>query len=420
MGQTLQARRRLTFPGGHVVHGPGRRRASEPPPVVDDAPRPRWPDHAELHRIVDERLAARYPDEYPSPQDEAQLPAAVAEPDPRTPLPVMYALTGGAFTAAPVYAGEAVGDARQRIADRLEKRPLQVVMLQNTDRGLIRLEDHVILADDAVQIILQDFPTYCLRHKENKPKVYFAASVDDAKANEFMSTIDTPHPVQLLEKDPIGAGGWALIRIAENAEQDLPTDVYVRQAHLVEQVETHIEPHRAPVVQAPDEGAVLLRVRHCEGRPDVAYHYDQQAAKDKLPAHGFVPNSSVVVALSEYKPDVKAGWCQVKWLGSDIWVRRAHIEAARPGESFHDGTVCISHVAGRADVVYHNTLEAAQAKERQDGKIPSGSLSTVIEWDREKGARGWAKLTWRGGDIFVKQEHVRIKEDTPDEDKPES
>merc|ERR1711916_231493 len=97
-----------------------------------------------------------------------------------------------------------------------------------------------------------------------------------------------------------------------------------------------------------------------------------------------------------------------EWEGQGVWVNRRHACQANPGEATHDGTVRVAHIRGRGDVVYHTSLEAAEAKEPPHGKIPSGSLSTVLCWDTKRGAKGWARLTWRGGEVFVRQAHVEI------------
>jgi len=259
---------------------------------------------------------------------------------------------------------------------------------------------------------MRNFPTVTLRHNEKyRKEVYFRASRD---ATEWMAYIETPCPVQLLERDPRNpwrTSGMALIRYEGNTEKGLPEEVYVRQAHIAEVIESHVESQRAPVVNVPD-GAVLVRIRNSDGRSDVILHKDEEAAKAQEAPHGYLPSGCTVVSVSACQDlDGKSTWCEVQWQGDSVWVWHAHVLEMQPGESMHDGTVCISHAAGRGDVVYHSTLEAAEAKRAPHGKIPSGSLSTVLLWDTCRGAGGWAKLTWRGAEVFVKQAHVRIVQD---------
>ena len=326
-----------------------------------------------------------------------------------TLIPVSLALTGVSCSHARVCCGETVAGARSHVAALLGKSTVQVVLMQRpaTSDEPRTLDDEDVLNDQPLDVLVTDFPMVLLRHNEGHGRVFFAADAERAQNGEFLAYIRTPASVQLLEQDPTGRGGWATIRYERDSYhciRDLPTEVCVRQAHIGNFRENHVRCTSLPVAVA---AGPLLVIRHCDGRPTVAFYKRPSAAGVREEPMGFLLSGCTV---TWGPPDATCDdkWCQVPFEGQAVWVHRAHVFSAPPGALMHDDTVVISHENGRPDVVYHKTIEAAEACRTSHGRVPSGSLSTLLRWD-SRGPQGWAKVSWREGrEIYVRQAHVKL------------
>jgi hypothetical protein len=307
------------------------------------------------------------------------------------PLPVVMALSGQRVPVT-VRQHETAGAARERLAAALGQAALRVQLLQAPPGLAARtLEDHEILEDGGVSVVLRDFPQVMLRHNHGKPAVWFAASRERAEAGRFLQWVGTPARAQLLATDPKGRGGWAHVRIPENADSGWPEEVFVRQAHVFAWPEEHV---RAAATEPVPSAHRLVRLRHSGGDQDVRLAGDE----------GRVP-SNMVVAVDE--KELSRRQCRFRWLGRDRVVSRQHVRLEESLQPF-DGAVKVEHREGRGSVVYHARLEDAQSQSAGAGTIPSGSTCTVLAWDHERGAAGWTRVTWRGREVWVRQAHVRI------------